>query len=300
MRKQSLLPFFFSLILIFTSCTDNRLNVMLDKMTAAETAPAESDILPLGLHFGMTMEEFNDCLSKQEGDIVKRAGGNFYYYNLKLSTGTFKCYLFPEFWDEKDSLSLVTLSFRSRTNEFVSSKNIPKLLKGLQEKYKSLDGGNCFIGDKDRHCIDFNYWIDKNAVILFEDESDVALFGRESYDISLSFFDANKRSASGQVLFLRDVLSGVYSGERNGSNTNDSKVVYNNAWDGSVRQVKKYIVSTLYYPDSYESMEWGEVTPIDGGFQVYHKYKAKNALGATVVESHTYTLDSKGRIYSVE
>lgn len=82
---------------------------------------------------------------------------------------------------------------------------------------------------------------------------------------------------------------------------NVEEVVHNSSWDSSVKQVKDYLKNTLNDPDSYESIEWGEVVknPSVNWFVVRHKYRAKNAFGGTITKNQIFTLDSLGTVISV-
>lgn len=77
-----------------------------------------------------------------------------------------------------------------------------------------------------------------------------------------------------------------------------SSYVTNSPWDGSVYQVKKYIIRHLKYPDSYESINWGNVREIGNNFEVSHVYRAKNSFGAYVVEGGVFTLSKDGTVIS--
>ncbi len=77
------------------------------------------------------------------------------------------------------------------------------------------------------------------------------------------------------------------------------EVVENSAWDGSVRQVKKYLEQNLKDPDSYQSIEWSKVAKTDGGgFMVRHKYRAKNGFGGYAIEEQIFVLDAQGNVTS--
>mgnify|MGYP001382673009 CR=1 FL=1 len=75
------------------------------------------------------------------------------------------------------------------------------------------------------------------------------------------------------------------------------EIVENSAWDGSVRQVERYLKSNLKDPDSYQSIEWSAVSKSSGGgFMVRHKYRAKNSFGGYVIENQVFTLDAQGNV----
>lgn len=75
--------------------------------------------------------------------------------------------------------------------------------------------------------------------------------------------------------------------------------VKNSSLDGSVSQVVKYLKNNLKDPDSYESIEWGNVTETDNGYIVRHKYRAKNSFGGYVIEHLIFHIDWQGNITSV-
>lgn len=80
----------------------------------------------------------------------------------------------------------------------------------------------------------------------------------------------------------------------------DKPVVHNSEWDGSVSQVKKFLKNTLNDPDSYESVEWGNVVEDptkEGGYLVRHKYRARNAFGGMIMKHQVFKLDSLGNVY---
>jgi hypothetical protein len=77
------------------------------------------------------------------------------------------------------------------------------------------------------------------------------------------------------------------------------EVVENSAWDGSVRQVKRYLDQNLKDPDSYQGIEWSNVVKTDDGrFMVRHKYRAKNGFGGYSIEEQIFILDAQGNVVS--
>lgn len=73
--------------------------------------------------------------------------------------------------------------------------------------------------------------------------------------------------------------------------------VKNSSWDGSVKQVKDYLESSLV---DYESIEWSEVKEKSDGYYVRHKYKAKNGFGVYLVTNQLFHLDFSGNIVEVK
>lgn len=81
--------------------------------------------------------------------------------------------------------------------------------------------------------------------------------------------------------------------------------VKNSAWDNSVFQVEEYLKSTLYYPDSFNPIEWSNVYDMrhsDYGYRykVRVKYNAKDSYGVMVTESKLFYLTEDGAIVNVE
>lgn len=84
------------------------------------------------------------------------------------------------------------------------------------------------------------------------------------------------------------------------SSSDNHAKVYNSSWDASVRQVEKYLKSSLRDPDSYESIEWSEVKETSTGYVVRHKYRAKNGFGGYVVSNQLFYMDSDGNVIDVQ
>ena len=87
--------------------------------------------------------------------------------------------------------------------------------------------------------------------------------------------------------------------QKNNNTPQGNAKVENSSWDGSVSQVKKYLKSSLIDPDSYKSVEWGNVVKTNNGYMVRHKYKAKNSFGGYVMENNVFYLDFSGNVTSV-
>jgi len=92
----------------------------------------------------------------------------------------------------------------------------------------------------------------------------------------------------------------------NKKNTDTQQIVFNNSLDASVSQVEDYLKNNLNDPSSYSPVSWSEVFKLndtkESGFacyQVRHKYRAKNAFGAMVLEEKLFKLDYKGEIVDV-
>lgn len=75
--------------------------------------------------------------------------------------------------------------------------------------------------------------------------------------------------------------------------------VVNSGWDGSVRQVERYVKRQLLRdPDSYQSVEWSKVQRQGEGYIVRHTFRAKNGFGGYEVATYGFVLDSLGNVVS--
>ena len=77
------------------------------------------------------------------------------------------------------------------------------------------------------------------------------------------------------------------------------EIVFNSAWDGSVRQVENYLDRNLKDPDSFEAIEWSKVIDNGNGFVVRCKYRAKNSFGGYVIEEQVFVMNKRGDVISV-
>lgn len=113
---------------------------------------------------------------------------------------------------------------------------------------------------------------------------------------------AKQQLRSFVVLILLLILA-IGSSTKDESNSENSRktseVVYNSPWDGSVRQVERFLKNSLKDPDSYQGIEWSQVVKSENGFLVRHKYRAKNSFGGYVVENRIFQMDRAGNVTSV-
>ena len=121
--------------------------------------------------------------------------------------------------------------------------------------------------------------------------------------------NTSKISPSAWILLIivAFVCYAVFITPDNKKNSGPKNAVYNNELDASVSQVESYLKDNLNDPDSYSSVSWSEVFKLNDtkevGFacyQVRHKYRAKNAFGAYVIEEKMFKLDYQGKIVDVK
>jgi hypothetical protein len=79
----------------------------------------------------------------------------------------------------------------------------------------------------------------------------------------------------------------------------DKTKVQVSSWDGSVSEVKTYLKNNLNDAKSYESVEWSDVKEHNGVSVVRHKYRAKNAMGGTVLKDQLFVVDKDGKVSAV-
>lgn len=79
-----------------------------------------------------------------------------------------------------------------------------------------------------------------------------------------------------------------------------AQVVQNSAYDGSVRQVEEWMEKNLDDPGSFKAVEWSPVvTTAQGNYVVRCKFRAKNKMGALVLENKAFILGSTGIVLAV-
>lgn len=71
--------------------------------------------------------------------------------------------------------------------------------------------------------------------------------------------------------------------------------VYNSEWDGSVRQVKRWMDTHLADPEA-EGIRWSPVVKYGNDFIVEVDIRGRNALGGWIVETYRFKLDAEGRV----
>lgn len=135
----------------------------------------------------------------------------------------------------------------------------------------------------------YKYWVRDNIAVEFSYDGYARTLG-------LAFFNMPQY---GVQSFKNKINSSLEIKENIRKETKqDAKAskIINNAFTGSVWQVKKYIKAKLKDPDSYESIEWSKVIQDGQNYKVRHKYRAKNSFGGFVVEEWMFTLDENGNV----
>lgn len=81
--------------------------------------------------------------------------------------------------------------------------------------------------------------------------------------------------------------------------TQGNEFVRKSGLDGSVRQVREHIVSSLHEGISYKGNGWGPLLMARGGFEVEHRYTLTNQKGETETRREVYRLTPDGDIKEV-
>ena len=273
--------FILCLIALITGCNNatkqNELNEQkqYEATRAAENAPITVSELPFNFQFGMSRSQVDSLLTVLVNDSIIRKPIDMYYYDYKLKSGrTVETYM--NFGFHNDSLYSVVFDISS-FNQIVNDELIHEIDDDISSR---LDSTYTRISHYDESGMIFTKWFKGNQYIFLRK----AVFN----DISFVNAPISKIVSDIQEKKILDKI------EKKGY-----VKVENSAWDGSVSQVKKYLRSNLKDPDSYESIEWGNVVKTDNGYMVRHKYRAKNSFGGYMVDNNVFYLDFQGNVVSV-
>lgn len=242
--------------------------------------------LPLGFEFGMSNEEVNNLLAfLSEKKNLEKSGDYFYYFFPAQCCGkNIKSRIGCDYYNDelyKLSFSFGTAGFNIDSLECSISKYLNNNLDTLYKKasfYDKID---------EKTIYNFSYWVKGNQIIFLRKDC----FGA----IDLSYINAPIEKA------YNDIQNEIYLEEaRERSKKLNQSKVENSSWDGSVKQVRKYLKKNLKAPDSYKSIEWGKVIHTENGYMVRHKYRAKNSFGAYIMEDKIFYLNKSGDITLIQ
>lgn len=97
------------------------------------------------------------------------------------------------------------------------------------------------------------------------------------------------------LIFVAVIVASMVERTKNGAAEQHPTV--QNAYDGSVYQVRQFLKQQLKDPDSYQSIDWSKVVrQSDGSYLVWHKYRAKNSFGGYVVQANQFIIDGNGNV----
>jgi len=246
--------------------------------TKAELSSENISELPLNFEFGMTRDEVNKHLEKLvKKGVISKKGDKYYDYDYILESG------------QKIGTSIETSFYEDRLYDLYFS------LHGLKFDYELIAAIDKEITNK----VDSTY---KRISYYMLDYDDSKMW-------IIKWFKENQyiylRNAAGtDIHFVNAPIERIADEKRNQKLLERARMkagieVKNSSLDGSVSQVVKYLKNNLKDPDSYESIEWGNVTETDNGYIVRHKYRAKNSFEGYVIEHQIFHIDWQGNITSV-
>ena len=247
------------------------------------------EILPFGVKYHITNAQALLTIDtlREANIIVKDSDEIAFYYQLKPND---KNEILVSYYFINDSLYCIKVN--NENKDFKNKASIKEKNKMAFEFFKNqkinLNAYGKTEEREDYYIFQMKNSLEKitlslwssldNYVIMFEDK------------IITKRIDAIKDKRSKEKLEI----------ERQKFDGTKRIIVENSVFDGSVRQVEKYLKASLKDPQSYESIDWNKVIETDNGYSVNHKYRAKNSLGGFVIENKVFYLDFKGNVIRVE
>jgi len=232
----------------------------------------------------------------RKNEISKREDS--YYFNFGTKNDSINSRLYYH-CDDKNGLYRFGIIL-SDLNLNYNKLNNPKLVKIINSKYaKGFKYSEVITRDISEDLaqekineLDMNqYWVKNNLVIQFKH----VYIGTE-----ISFNNACVTGGTELLNFDMKINKMASESSKTKVYEQNNFKVQNSVWNGSVREVEKYLKSTLKDPDSYESIEWGSVVETSSGYKVRHKYRAKNSLGGYIIENAIFNMDKDGNVLNVE
>jgi len=161
------------------------------------------------------------------------------------------------------------------------------------------------------------YNVDEKSIYYFDDQVEVVIEKSKKKFVSNNSASQPiqkpvipKLSGCAWILIISlafVVYAIFFNNDNDKKSTSSIETVYNSEWDASVQQVVDYLKNNyLNDPESYKPLEWSQVVKLNdtkqvgfASYQVRHKYRAKNALGAYVTEEKLFKLDYQGNVVEV-
>ena len=273
-----------TLLILIISCDNSARQNEINKsemdaaQTKAELSSGNISELPLNFELGMTSDEVNKHLEKlgKQG-VISKKGDKYYDYDFVLESG------------QKVETYIETSFYEDRLYDLYFS------LYGLKFDYELIAA----IDEEITNKVDSTYERISYYMLDYDDRKMwIIKWFKENQYIYL------RNAAGTDIHFVNAPIEKIADETRNQKLLERAKMkveteVKNSSLDGSVSQVVKYLKNNLKDPDSYESIEWGNVTETDNGYIVRHKYRAKNSFGGYVIEHQIFHIDWQGNITSV-
>lgn len=273
-----------------TSCGPNKteeLNKNFDQVRAATSEGAKSSVeiidLPLGLKIGMTPNQVDSVISPLvEAGELRNWNTNSYFFNFHVGSVSYDASLEYGFNDNQ----LYILQISSTHSANVNAQTFEQVRAALSSEYNSWKKIDYLLsGTADDSTNIWTDWFNKNMEIQL-----AYRFG--SIDITYSNLPVTEALSEAKLNQMREEV-------RAEAAAGPAAKVENSSWDGSVRQVEKYLKNSLKDPKSYESIEWSEVQKDGSNYKVRHKYRAKNSFGGYVVSNQIFVLNRQGEVINV-
>ncbi len=273
-----------SLLFLMVSCDNSAQQNEINKseMDAARTQAEQSSgnisELPLNFEFGMTRDEVNKHLEKLvKRGVISKMGNKYYDYDYVLESGQkVETHIETAFYEDRLYDLYFSLYGNEFNYEFIAAID-EEITNKVDSTYKRISH---YMLDYDDSKMWIIRWFKENQYIYL----------RNAHGTDIHFVNAPIEKIASEAGRRR-----LLEKARMKAGTE----VKNSSWDGSVSQVVRYLKNNLKDPNSYESIEWGNVTRTDNGYVVRHKYRAKNSFGGYVIEHQIFHIDWQGNITSV-
>lgn len=264
---------------------------LIDKAT---DSPEVEMRTPLGFTLGTTSKEFKnrfDQLVKQNGGKTdSRVVNTTEFGGVNREIRVHESYYFSDPNTQTDTICKITFLFDEFRTEY--DINVLKaFLSQIDSMFDSTWETAEFQLELDSTQFDnyHKFWVKNNQVVELEYAFYFPMLSY--YNIPKSGTEWLKESVNMTLEIHEEVSKKDFSEEK--------PKVYNSEWDASVSQVEDYLEDNLKDWDSYESMEWSEVSTVGTKFKVRHKYRAKNSFGGYGIANQIFTLDSDGNVIEV-
>lgn len=279
-----------------TSCISNKseelskteeLSKNFDQVIEATKEGANSPVsvidLPLGLSIGMTPSQVDSVFSPLvESGEFENWKSQRYYFTYKIGNVSYDASLEYKF----NNNQLYILQISSTPSANVNASVFDQVRNSLSQEYSSWKKIDYILyGSADDITNIWTDWFNNNMKIQL-----AYRFG--DIDITYSNLPVSEAISQAQFEQMREEV-------RAEAAVGPAAKVENNSWDGSVRQVEKYLKNALKDPKSYESIEWSEVQKDGSNYKVRHKYRAKNSFGGYVISNQIFILNRQGEVINV-
>lgn len=286
---------FMLICLGITSCGPSQtesLQANFQKVISAQNEGAKAQVsiidLPFGFKFNMTSNQVDSVLvSSFDKENLSRWSDDKNTYSLKKCTFgglTFSGILDFGFYEDK--LYRLKISSSSYPGDRLDASAYSKIETYLSQNFSSWDKIDFLLSGAAEERT--NVWY-----AWFKDNMEVELAYRfDQVEVTYSNLPIS------EYLSKEATKKHVEEAQERAAAGPAAKVE-NSSWDGSVRQVEKYLKNTLKDPKSYESIEWSEVQKDGSNYKVRHKYRAKNSFGGYVVSNQIFVINRQGEVVNV-